>query len=99
MNSIDSISLDKMRRYLDSVLCGDINSDTSMAQESAPLVLLGSGSVYAQPFVSFALSNLKVVAVIDNMRIGQTLGNFDVCGDEDIVKVLKVYPNAIGVIC
>jgi len=99
MNSIDEISLEEMRRYLDSVLCADINSDTSNAQESAPLVLLGSGSVYAQPFIAFALRNLKVVAVIDNMRIGHTLGNFQVSGDEHIVKVLKVYPNAIGVIC
>ena len=99
MNSIDSISLEEMRRYLDSVLCADINSDTSIAQESAPLVLLGSGSVYAQPFIAFALRNLKVVTVIDNMRIGHTLGNFQVSGDEDIVKVLQGYPNAIGVIC
>jgi hypothetical protein len=57
--------------------------------------LLGSGSAYAKTFVDFALDNLNVVAVIDNMSVGQVLGNLHVSGDKDIAKILYRYPNAI----
>jgi FkbM family methyltransferase len=94
-----TFTLDEKIRTLLSLPCRDVYSDIPFIHCSTPLVLLGSGSVYAKTFVDFALHNLNVVAVIDNMSVGQVLGNLHVSGDKDIAKILQIYPNAIGVIC
>jgi FkbM family methyltransferase len=99
MIPIHSFTLDEKIRHLHSVVCSDVNSDTPFNLCSSPLVLLGSGSKYAKNFVDFAIEKLNVVAVIDNMSVGQVLGNLQVSGDKDIAQILHRYPNAIGVIC
>ena len=61
---------------------------------------MGAGSVYANSFVDFALNNLNVVSVIDNMRVGNKLtNNLVVSGDENLASVLNTHPSSIGVIC
>jgi hypothetical protein len=54
----------------------------------APLVLLGSGSVYAQPFVAHALADLNVVACVDNRRRGQRQGDLLVQGDNALPELI-----------
>ena len=87
-----------MRQHLEAVL--ENSSDwLSENYSNAPLVLLGSGSLYAQPFVSFAFEKLKVVALVDNLRSGQIQGDLTICGDSDLSAILDLHPQAIGVLC
>lgn len=64
-----------------------------------PLILLGAGSVLAQPFVNYTIAHGKVLALIDNARAGQTLHGIPYVGDAALPNLLAKTPEAIGVLC
>lgn len=64
-----------------------------------PLVLLGSGSALAQPFVDVMLRWGKVVALVDNAQAGGDRQGVPVIGDHDLPQLLKRVPQAAGVLC
>lgn len=65
----------------------------------SPLVLLGAGSVIAQPFVAYALRNFKVAALIDTRLAGTEIGGMEVAGAGVLRDILTRYPSAVGVMC
>lgn len=67
--------------------------------DRVPLVLLGAGSVMAQSFVRYACERLNVIAVVDNLRDGQSLYGLPVIGDAALSQLLTKTPDAVGVIC
>ncbi len=66
---------------------------------AAPLVLIGAGSAIAQPFVSYALSHLKVVGIVDNARAGAHMGPFSVLDDGGLKELIGREPGLVGVLC
>jgi len=64
-----------------------------------PLILLGSGSSLAQPFVEMMLGWGKVVALVDNAQAGTVRSGVPVIGDGDLPDVLDRVPTAAGVLC
>lgn len=67
--------------------------------KSLPLVLIGSGSVLAQPFVSHALAHFNVVGLVDNMRVGQTTGGLPILGDAGLRDLRMQEPDLVGIMC
>ncbi|KAA0577791.1 FkbM family methyltransferase [Azospirillum sp. B21] len=64
-----------------------------------PLILLGAGSVMAQPLVRHAVGHWKVVGVVDNARAGLPLGDGTILGDDGLRDLLRREPRAVGVMC
>ena len=64
-----------------------------------PLILLGAGSVLAQPFVAYAGAKGKVIALVDNARAGQSLHNIPYVSDTALPGLLAKVPDAIGILC
>ncbi len=64
-----------------------------------PLVLLGAGSVLAQPFVAYAVEHGTVLALVDNVRAGQTFHGVPYVSDTALPKLLAKTSNAIGILC
>ncbi|WP_194910578.1 FkbM family methyltransferase [Azospirillum sp. INR13] len=64
-----------------------------------PLILLGAGSVMAQPLVRHALGHWKVVGVVDNARAGLPLGDGTILGDDGLRDLIRRDPRAVGVMC
>lgn len=64
-----------------------------------PVALLGAGSVLAQPFVAAALARLDVRLLVDNARIGQTMGGHVMAGDAALAAVAAATPGLIAVTC
>jgi FkbM family methyltransferase len=65
----------------------------------APLILLGAGAVVAQPFVTYALQHLKVQALVDNARQGQTEAGVPIIGDEGLRTLLGSGFSGAGILC
>jgi len=64
-----------------------------------PLILLGSGSSLAQPFVNVMLEWGKVVALVDNAQAGSVRAGVPIIGDSDLPDVMSRAPEAAGVLC
>src|SRR5579862_368859 len=66
---------------------------------ASPIVLIGAGSAIAQPFVSYALSHLKVVGLVDNGRAGTQEGPFKILDDAGLKQLLQRESKVVGVLC
>ena len=90
----------------------DFSSDHFMAQinavrlarsdlsyDTAPIILLGSGSVLAEKFVAYALAHFNVIASVDNARAGQMHNGLTYIGDPELRALLDRTPDAIGILC
>jgi len=64
-----------------------------------PLILLGAGSVLAQPFVTYAIENGKVLALVDNARADQIFHDTPYVSDTALPDLLAQTPDAIGILC
>lgn len=64
-----------------------------------PQILLGAGSVLAQDFVSHMLSRGRVIALVDNVKAGQSLNGVPYIGDTALKEVLDRESEAIGILC
>jgi len=64
-----------------------------------PLILLGGGSVLAQPFVAGAIACGQAVALIDNAGSNHDSAGVPVAGDADLDALFAQNPDAIGVLC
>ncbi len=64
-----------------------------------PLILLGAGSVLAQPFVTYAVKSGQVLALIDNARAGQDFHDVPYVSDTALPDLLTKTPDAIGILC
>lgn len=93
------MDINSLRMTLESNLNLPWEERESRDWTGKPLVLLGSGSVYAQPFVVYAFEHLRVVACVDNLRRGQQQGDLVVQGDETLSELVRKHPDAIGVLC
>jgi FkbM family methyltransferase len=104
-------STDELRAALDSRL-GDYRrsgtNDWRSLEEPAtrdieldgrPLILLGAGAVFAGDFVSHALANFDIAALIDNQRIGQRLFGRECGGDEEFRAAARARPGLVAVMC
>ena len=91
--------LNDMRSRLETALEFSAARPAQDCCVDSPLVLLGSGSVYAQPFIAYALAGLKVVACVDNLRRGQRQGKLVVQGDDALPELIQKHPQALGVLC
>ena len=97
--SVNSLDLRTLRDRLESELDASSGASAREGWGERPVVLLGSGSVYAQPFIAHALAQLNVVACVDNLRRGQRLGDLIVQGDDSLPELLQMHPQALGVLC
>lgn len=66
---------------------------------SKPLILLGAGSVIAQPFVEGLIQRFNVIALVDNARAGQSKDGIPYIGDESLLPLLHAMPEAVGILC
>jgi FkbM family methyltransferase len=66
---------------------------------TAPLALIGAGSVIARPFVDYALKNLNVAGIIDNPTAGTIRGGLTVLNDEGLRQLIAATPDLVGVTC
>jgi FkbM family methyltransferase len=64
-----------------------------------PLILLGAGSVMAQPFVRHAVAHWQVVGIVDNARAGLPSGDGTILGDDGLRDLIRREPLAVGVMC
>ncbi|MFT4075429.1 MAG: FkbM family methyltransferase [Asticcacaulis sp.] len=64
-----------------------------------PLILLGAGSMLAQDFVAYAISQGQVMALVDNVRAGQSLNGIPYIADTALPTLLLKAPDAIGILC
>jgi FkbM family methyltransferase len=103
MSNINSnqnkIGILSMRLQLEAALKNQDKKITCANISSFPLILLGSGSLYAKPFLEFCLSKLNVIACVDNLNIGKRLGSHIVVGDDALPDLLSHFPDAVGVLC
>ncbi|HTN40434.1 MAG TPA: hypothetical protein VLZ84_04730, partial [Asticcacaulis sp.] len=72
---------------------------SDLAYDTAPVILLGSGSVLAEKFVAYALAHFNVIASVDNARAGQMHNGLTYIGDTELRALLDRTPNAIGILC
>jgi FkbM family methyltransferase len=66
---------------------------------SAPVVLIGAGSVIAQPFVAYALAHFNVVGIVDNARAGSQEGDFRLLDDAGLKDLMQREKALVGVLC
>jgi hypothetical protein len=97
-NQKNNIGILSMRLQLEAALKNQ-EKITCANISSFPLILLGSGSLYAKPFLDFCLSKLNVIACVDNLNIGKRLGSHIVVGDDALPDLLSHFPDAVGVLC
>lgn len=64
-----------------------------------PIVLLGAGSVIAQDFVSVACERFRVVAAIDNARVGERRYGVEFVSDAVLPGLMQREPRAVAVMC
>ena len=67
--------------------------------DGRPVVLMGAGSVIAQPFVKHALENYQVELLIDNARVGKSVDGAVFEGDESLSRIAHKLNRAVAVIC
>jgi len=66
---------------------------------TAPLVLIGAGSVIAQPFVAHALARLNVAGIVDNARAGTVRDGHTILDDAGLRALMAREPALVGVMC
>ncbi|HYH19046.1 MAG TPA: FkbM family methyltransferase [Azospirillum sp.] len=66
---------------------------------TAPLVLIGAGSVIAQPFVAHALARLNVAGIVDNARAGTVQHGHTILDDAGLRALMAREPALVGVMC
>ncbi|CAL4867455.1 hypothetical protein MMA231_01710 [Asticcacaulis sp. MM231] len=64
-----------------------------------PLILIGAGSYLARDFVADVVAKGRVVALVDNVRAGQTFEGIPYIGDAALGNLLTRTPDAIGLLC
>jgi FkbM family methyltransferase len=67
--------------------------------DGQPLALLGAGAVMAQPFVSWAVSECWVAALVDNLRVGETRYGLGFASDEQFLDLARREPKLVAVMC
>jgi FkbM family methyltransferase len=64
-----------------------------------PLILIGAGSYLALDFVAHITAKGRVIALVDNARAGQALGDIPYIGDAALNDLLATTPDAMGILC
>lgn len=81
------------------LICVEDDPARALSLAGRPLVLLGCGSLIAQPFVRCALDRYDVRGVIDNAAAGKIVGGLTVARDAALADLAAVHPGALAVIC
>ena len=64
-----------------------------------PLALLGAGAVAAADFAAHAVENFNVVALVDNLRAGQSLFGHPCGSDDEFRAAAKKEPALVAILC
>ncbi len=81
------------------LVCVEDEEQRALPLEGRPLVLLGCGSLIAQPFVRHALDRCDVRALVDNARAGARIGRWTVRTDEALGDLARAEPDLLAVVC
>jgi FkbM family methyltransferase len=78
---------------------GQAEDRRRIALDAVPLVLLGAGSILAQPLVRHAVEHWTVAGLVDNARAGTVRDGQAILDDAGLLELLRREPAAVGVMC